>query len=207
MRWLLVARKRLDEAGLARFRLVCGCAERLPIHDQSVGTMIAGDVIEHVRSQTEALAEAHRILVPGGRIFLASPNRYSLAPEPHVQVWGVGFLPRGWMTAYVRFWSGVDFRAIRTLGLREWRRLLRESPFRGGDLWAPGLPREDLVQFGPVKRTVARVYNRLLSVRPGQAMAKRFGPLFHVVCQRAEPRDPSTSPATPLRSRRPVAAG
>jgi SAM-dependent methyltransferase len=201
LRWLLVARKRLDEEGLAHVRLVCGCAERLPFRDRSFGGVVAGDVIEHVADQAATLAEAHRVLVPGGRLFLAAPNRFSLAPEPHVQVWGVGFLPRRWMAPYVRLVRGLDFRAIRTLGHAEWTSLLYQSPFGRGTIRAPGLPRTDLAQFGRVKRQVARLYNSLIATRPGQALAQRVGPLFHVVCERpaeAEAEAGATpAPATP----------
>jgi hypothetical protein len=48
LRWLLVARKRLDEEGLSHVRLVCGCAERLPFLDRRFAGIVAGDVIEHV---------------------------------------------------------------------------------------------------------------------------------------------------------------
>ena len=130
LRWLLVARKRLDEEGLAHVRLVCGCAERLPFCDRGFAGVVAGDVIEHVGDQAATLAEAHRVLVPGGRLFLASPNRFSLAPEPHVQVWGVGYLPRRWMAPYVRWTRGIDFRAIRTLGLRRMETTARAKPLR-----------------------------------------------------------------------------
>jgi SAM-dependent methyltransferase len=216
LRWLLVARKRLDEEGLGHVRLVCGCAERLPFADRGFGGVVAGDVIEHVADQAATLAEAYRVLSPGGRLFLASPNRYSLAPEPHVQVWGVGFLPRRWMAPYVRLARGIDFRAIRTMGLGEWTRLLRRSPFGGGTVRAPGLPAADLSQFGPLKRRAARLYNATVATRPGQSAARRFGPLFHVVCERREDADEGSdvrakvlpaSPATRRRSRPTAARG
>ncbi|MBV8555479.1 MAG: methyltransferase domain-containing protein [Planctomycetaceae bacterium] len=208
LRWLLVARKRLDEEGLAHVRLACGCAERLPVRDRGFARVVAGDVIEHVGDQAATLAEVHRVLVPGGRLFLASPNRFSLAPEPHVQVWGVGYLPRRWMGPYVRWARGIDFRAIRTLGLGEWRRLLRRSPFGGGAIVAPGLPRADVAHFGPVKRGVARAYNALVTTRPGQAIARAVGPLFHVVCTRSEDGSPPTpTPATRRRSTPTVVPG
>jgi SAM-dependent methyltransferase len=200
MRWLLVARKRLDEEGLTGVLLVCGCAERLPFGDRSFGGVVAGDVIEHVADQDRTLSEAHRVLAPGGRIFLAAPNRFSLAREPHVQVWGVGFLPRRWMGPYVRLMRGVDFRAIRTLSHGEWARLLRRSPFGPTAITAPGLPAADLAQFGRLKRQVARLYNALAVTRPGQAIMRRIGPLLHVVCER-----PSDEPAyrpTPATRRR-----
>jgi SAM-dependent methyltransferase len=184
MRALLVARKRLDEEGLAHIRLVCGCAEQMPFPDRTFGGIVAGDVIEHVADQGATLAEAHRVLRPGGRLFLAVPNRFSLAPEPHVGVWGVGFLPRRWMNGYVRLVRGLDFRGIRTLGSGEWRRLLRRSPFGRGTVRAPGLPAADLAHFGPIKRRVAQLYNAVVATWPGQAAARAIGPLFHVVCQR-----------------------
>jgi SAM-dependent methyltransferase len=184
MRWLLVARKRLDEEGLGRLPLACACAEGLPLADASLSGVVAGDVIEHVADPAAALAEAYRVLRPGGRVFLASPNRFSLAPEPHVQVWWVGYLPRVWMAPYVRWVRGIDFRAIRTMGYTEWRRLLRASPFGGGRISVPPLPPADLASFGPVKRSAARLYNAAVATWPGRWAARAVGPLFHVVCEK-----------------------
>lgn len=210
LRWLIVARKRLDEEGLGHVRLACGCAERLPFRDRSFGAIVAGDVIEHVADQGATLAEAHRVLAAGGRLFLAAPNRFSLAPEPHVQVWGVGFLPRRWMAPYVRLVRRIDFRAVRTLGHGEWARLLRRSPFGRGTIRAPGLPASDLAHFGPIKRRAARLYNALVATRAGQAAALRVGPLFHVLCERpgdGEGGAPRAIPATRRRSTRPASPG
>ena len=197
LRWLLVARKRLDDAGLSHIPLVCGNAESLPWPASSVAAVVAGDVIEHVADQPQTLAEAYRVLEPGGALFLAVPNRYSLTPEPHVRVWGVGFLPRRWMTRYVRHVSGRDFRAVRTLGRGEWRRLLHESPFHTGSVAAPLLPEGDLRRFGRIKRAVAVLHNRVVAHPFGQAIAQRIGPMFHVVC-----RKPTPSPAILPHSRR-----
>ena len=168
LRWLIVARKRLDEEGLAHVPLACGCAERLPFADRTFAGVVAGDVIEHVADQAATLAEAHRVLRPGGRLFLASPNRFSLAPEPHVQVWGVGFLPRRWMAAYVRWASGRDFRAIRTLGHRRMETAAASGARSARAGSRPrGCPAADLDQFGPIKRRVAR--RTTGSWRPGRA--------------------------------------
>jgi SAM-dependent methyltransferase len=204
LRWLLLARKRLDEEGLSAIPLACACAEDLPLADGALGGIVAGDVIEHVADQSATLAEAHRTLREGGRLFLASPNRFSMAPEPHVQVWGVGFLPRSWMPGYVRWRRGVEFKAIRTLGAGEWSRLLRSSPFGGGGLVVPPLPDGDLSRFGPVKRWLATRHNRIVSHPPGQWLGRRIGPLFHVTCEKRSPvgRTPiAPIPAIPRRSR------
>lgn len=197
MRWLVLARKRLEEQGLSEsIPLVCGCAEALPFASGSFALIHAGDVIEHVASQAETMSEAYRTLAPGGTLFLASPNRFSLAPEPHVHVWGVGLLPRAWMPGYVRAMGGGSFHAIRTLGLGEWRRLLQRSPFGTGAIAAPDLPP---TMGSPLKRALALVYRRLVRTRAGQALLLRIGPLFHVVCRRSLA---ATSPAIHRATRR-----
>jgi SAM-dependent methyltransferase len=201
MRWLLVAQKRIEEEELTDCRLVCACAERLPFRDQSFHRIVAGDVIEHVANRERTLDEAHRVLVPGGRAFLASPNRFSLAPEPHVQVWGVGFLPRPWMAPYVRWRRGLDFRAIHNLGYIGWRRLLRRSRFTRGDIRCPQLPESDLNQFHGLKRQLGRLYDQVVTSGPGQALARAFGPLFHVVCERPLDDTPGPTPSRATRRR------
>jgi SAM-dependent methyltransferase len=196
MRWLLVARKRLDEEGLPQIRLVCGNAERMPFRDESFAAVVAGDVVEHVADQAATLAESRRVLMPGGRLFLASPNRFSLAPEPHVGVWGVGFLPRPWMGPYVRLVRHRDFRAIRTLSYAEWTRLVGRSPFGGASIICPSLPLADLGGMPPLKRGLARAYNRLVRWPMGQRLMHALGPLFHVVATRTD-STPTTPPPRP----------
>jgi SAM-dependent methyltransferase len=195
LRWLLLARKRLDELGLQHVRLACACAEALPFRDASFVGIVATDVIEHVADQPATLAEAHRVLRPSGRILLTTPNRYSLTPEPHVGVLGVGYLPRRWMGPYVRMCRGLDYRAIRNRGWRDWDSLLRASPFGGASVDCPRLPNSEVVRFPPWKRLAARLYNRAVSTRPGQALARAVGPLFQIIAVRAEP---SEHPARPL---------
>ncbi len=202
MRWLLVARKRLIEEGLPHLPLACACAENLPLQAESLASVVAGDVIEHVTDQAATLAEAYRVLMPGGRLFMASPNRYSLAPEPHVQVWGVGFLPRSLMPPYVRLMRKVDFKAIRTLSYSEWSRILNVSPFGGGTITVPPLPSDDLAHFGWFKRRAASAYNAIVETTPGRWVARLVGPLFHLICEKP-PAHPGRSPHSSSRAIRP----
>jgi SAM-dependent methyltransferase len=184
MRWLIVARKRLDEEGLDRVVLVCGGSERLPFSDRQFAALVSGDVIEHVRDQPASLGEVFRVLAPGGRAMFATPNRFSLGAEPHVGVFGVGYMPRAWMNRYVQRWTGREYRAIRNLGAGEFRRLLTSSPFGGGSIMAPLLPATDLDHFSPLKRRVGLFYNGLTSTRMGQWFARRLGPILHAVVER-----------------------
>jgi SAM-dependent methyltransferase len=198
MRWLVVARKRLDEDGLPSVRLVCGNAERMPFRDEAFMAVVAGDVIEHVADQAATLAESYRVLMPGARIFLASPNRFSLAPEPHVGVWGVGFLPRRWMGPYVQAVRRRNFRAIRTLSYAEWTRLVRRSPFGEASVTCPTLTLADLGGMPPLKRRLAVIYNRLVRSQAGQWLMWVVGPLFHIVAtrRRTPPSSPEPRPET-----------
>jgi SAM-dependent methyltransferase len=195
LRWLLVARKRLEEEGFGGIRLVCACAERLPFADEQFTGVLGGDVIEHVADQPTTLAESYRVLKPGGRLFLATPNRFSLGPEPHVNVWGVGYLPRPWMAAYVRRMRGTDFRAIRTLHVGEWRRMLARSPFGGGRIETSPLGENELSRFGAWKRLLGRAYNATLSTSLGRVFWRAFGPYFTIACTRPE-RASRPTPAT-----------
>jgi ubiquinone/menaquinone biosynthesis C-methylase UbiE len=48
--------------------------ERLPFPDSSFGTVIAGDVIEHLENPSSFLREINRILVSHGRLVLSTPQ-------------------------------------------------------------------------------------------------------------------------------------
>ncbi len=198
LRWLILARKRLDEEGFGHVRLVCGCSERLPFRTNTFAGVVAGDVIEHVNNQAETLSETHRVLKPGAHIVLATPNRFSLAPEPHVGVWGVGFLPRPLMAPYVRLARGLDFKAIRTHGAGGWTRLLRHGPFQGGSVEAPPLPREVLATSRWLTQRLGHLYNAIVALPPGRILARSFGPMFQIVARKPAPE---STPTTRPRSR------
>jgi SAM-dependent methyltransferase len=55
---------------------VCGDATRLEFPDRSFDAVTMFDVIEHVPDDRCALAEAFRVLKPGGYLLLSTPNEY-----------------------------------------------------------------------------------------------------------------------------------
>jgi SAM-dependent methyltransferase len=93
MEWLVIARHLVERHG-GKPKLAAGFAERLPLADDSVAAIVSLDVIEHVGDQDAYVSELGRVLRPGGFFALSTPNRFSFSPEPHVNVWGVGYLPR-----------------------------------------------------------------------------------------------------------------
>jgi SAM-dependent methyltransferase len=99
LRWLLIGRQRLNEAGLeaARIPLICANAESLPFRSSAFDAVVADAVIEHVRDSERMRDETLRVLTTDGAFFFTTNNRYSILPEPHVRLLGFGLLPRRWM--------------------------------------------------------------------------------------------------------------
>ena len=77
-------------------------ADRLPWPDGTFAAVVADSVLEHCDDPLAALREWRRVLRPGGRLVVWSPNRFAPVVDPHVRLWGIGFLPRRWAMAYSR---------------------------------------------------------------------------------------------------------
>jgi len=138
---LLLAKKRFTEAGIDNVAFICGSAVELPLRDGAFDVLNASDVIEHMPDQPLFLSEARRVMTPGACFFFNSPNRYSLLTrEPHVWLWGVGWLPRRWQEPYVRWRLGRPYRGKRLLSSFELSRLCRQAFGRDYAIW-PFIPR------------------------------------------------------------------
>ncbi len=69
---------RADIRPAIRPTLVCDLTEPVPLGTHTVDLVIAGEIIEHIVASRKFLAEIHRVLVPGGRLLLSTPNVVSL---------------------------------------------------------------------------------------------------------------------------------
>jgi SAM-dependent methyltransferase len=78
-------------------------AARLPFADASMDVVVMLEVLEHLRFPREALAEAARVLRPGGRLLLSMPFLYPIHDAPH---------------DYQRFTAHGLAREIEAIGLR-----------------------------------------------------------------------------------------
>ncbi len=54
-------------------RVLCGSGYELPFADGSFDLVTLFDTMEHIPDEAEALAEVHRVLKPGGRLFVSVP--------------------------------------------------------------------------------------------------------------------------------------
>lgn len=164
-RWLIVARRGLEEAHLPA-RLVCGCADHLPFADGVFDAVASVATLEHLPDARAALRECARVRRAAGRVVVWTSNRFSLAAEPHVRVWGVGFLPRRWMSGYVRWRRGLAYEKKHLLSRFELARAARAAGCGPVTFHLPLIAAEDLAHATGAERLAARVYG-VLRLVPG----------------------------------------
>lgn len=164
LEWLVVAKHWARSLGVEA-DLAGGMAERLPLASGRVGLLVSMDVIEHVGDQARYAAEVGRVLRPGGAFALVTPNRFSLSPEPHVNVWGVGYLPVRLQGPWVRLMSGRDYAYNRLLSTGEIRRLFEREADLAPRIVFPAIAPEEIALFGGAKARLARLYNAVAGSR------------------------------------------
>jgi ubiquinone/menaquinone biosynthesis C-methylase UbiE len=95
-------------------RFICGDAEALPLKPRSFDILVMDDCFEHFSSPETVLAEAYRVLRPGGYCTISAPPYYSKwgahlqsqihFPWPHL-LFSEGFLLRKWKEGFKRRWD------------------------------------------------------------------------------------------------------
>lgn len=150
-----LARKFVEEKKLRNVDLVLSNALTLPFPDNTFDFVTGLDVLHHMPEPSMALAEIYRILKPGGVLAMDSANRFSLfSLEPHVKLWGVGFLPRSLQGKYVKWFLGVSYaeQNAKLLSLRELHRCLGDSFGQCYRLYSPFLWKAAPKKFGGIIR-------------------------------------------------------
>lgn len=186
MRWLVLAKKRLAELDVSGVELVCCNAEDPPFRPGAFTLIVAGDVVEHVASQSRFADASATILQPGGMLFLATPNRYSLSLEPHVRLWGVGMLPRGLAKRYVQAARHAPYDHVRLLSSRALRRLLTTARLEPVVV-APDIPPATRATYHGLEGRLVDVYNAVRTRGPAQRVLLTVGPFFHVFATKPYP--------------------
>jgi SAM-dependent methyltransferase len=184
LRWLVVGKKRLEEAGVAA-PLICACAEALPFPEGTLDVVAADSVIEHCRSPEDAAGEVARVLVPGGNWWLATPNRFSVGPDPHTGLIGGSMLPKGITAWYVRRKGGIPPKR-RLFGLGTLKRLLNGAGFERTRVFVPGIPREQKRHFKGTMKLAISGYEAVRRTPVVRSVLYAFGPLLYAVAGRRE---------------------
>lgn len=180
MEWLVVAQRLIAESGGAPV-LAAALGEALPLADDSVASVLSLDVIEHVADPVPYLSEISRVTRHAGFLALSTPNRYSLSAEPHVFVWGVGWLPRSLQKQYVKWRSGKSYEYVRLLSSSELGRLLRACTTFHFTILVPQVPEQNIAHFPAYRALLARLYNWLAGFKLLRPVFLMIGPFFQVV--------------------------
>lgn len=61
----------------------CCSAEQVPLDDDTVDTVLMVEVLEHLENPAPVLAEAARVLRPGGEFIMSTPFLYPVHGAPH----------------------------------------------------------------------------------------------------------------------------
>lgn len=182
LRWLVVGKRRLADAGLD-LPLVCACAEALPFREEQFDRVVSDSTLELLVDQKKALAEARRALAPGGRLFIATPNRFSLGPDPQTKIVAGTWLPQKWTNAIMLRQGGlVPFRHLLSKGALA--RLLCEAGFEDVKIYLPTFPKEQSALFSAGMRAVVALYHLCLRLPVMRQAMTVFGPMFHAVARK-----------------------
>lgn len=118
---LLLARKLADEQGLSNVSFVRADVTELPFATHTFDFIHENGVIEHVAEPEKMIREALRIRNPSGTYVCLSPNRFSIAPEPHFRLPAFGSIPKPLRRLLLpgvrglRSEAGTDLRSLRQL--------------------------------------------------------------------------------------------
>lgn len=108
----------------------------LPFPDAAFDIVVYNHVIEHVGDRPEQLAhlrEIRRVLAPGGLLYLAVPNRFTVV-EPHYKLPFLSWLPQRAADAWVRSRGRHDWYDCKPFARRELLALMRQAGYATEDV-------------------------------------------------------------------------
>jgi len=139
---LEVSRERCVRFGRPSPKYLACDAQQLQLEDESVLFVIFNESLHHMPDTSRALAQAMRVLKPGGRIFLYEPYAYN---------------PYRRLSEIRDYFKGT---VERSFGIRQLKRLLAQQGFKvlSFERHVCKLSEWKLTEFGLVHRTLRRIY-------------------------------------------------
>jgi 2-polyprenyl-3-methyl-5-hydroxy-6-metoxy-1,4-benzoquinol methylase len=64
-------------------KFVCSPAENVPLKNNSIDTLVSFETLEHVSDENILIEEFFRILKPGGKLIISTPNEWPLSMMSH----------------------------------------------------------------------------------------------------------------------------
>ena len=178
LRWLVIARKRLDEAGVSA-RLVCADAEALPFPESAFTHVLAADLLENTRSPAAAIEAAAAVMEDGGHMYLTASNSRWLGPHPATGVWAAGLLPQRLRSALLRRKHGIDIlRAVSFVSPGSVRRMAEAAGLRQVDARPFDLDASKLEHRSALFKAFARGYAAMAKAPVFRSVLLAAGPMF-----------------------------
>jgi len=166
----LIAADLLAAYGLPRHLVMQGVGEHLPFRDAAFTVVISSNVLEHVDNPRQVIAEALRVLSPGGFLQFVVPN-YGSWWEGHYGILWLPHLPAVLGKLYVRLLrrdpAYLDTLQLVTVGrMRRWLREHRsqlEILGWGEQLWEERVQRLGFAEYAALGRLkeLLRIAHRL----------------------------------------------
>jgi ubiquinone/menaquinone biosynthesis C-methylase UbiE/uncharacterized protein YbaR (Trm112 family) len=175
-RWLIVAKKRLRESNVD-VPLICACSEALPFPANGFHRVVADSALEHFRGQAQALDEFLRVLRPNGHLSITTPNRYSVGPDPHLNVWAGGYLPKRLLKQYALKRGTVPPRR-QLVSKGSIHRQLSAAGFEHISVDLPDVPSEQRDRFGRPIRLLVDTYQAMKRLPVFRQVLFTIGPLL-----------------------------
>ena len=174
LRWLVIAARLLRQHGVEA-QLIAADGAMLPFRHGSFDTVTSIEILEHAGDQRGLLHGCLDAAAPSGRAYVVTANRLSLAPEPTVGLWGVGWLPRRLAVPYVERRRRTRYRYFRPLSLGALEALL--GP--GGPRVRPAVLPPPAAGSGRLRDIAGRGYE-LLAERRSSALLRHVAPYLEV---------------------------
>jgi len=182
LRWLVVAKKRLQQENLD-LPLLCACSEALPFTQPQFDRVVLDSTLEHVRDAGATLRQAHRALRNGGALFVATPNRRSIGPDPHTGIPCGSFLPKKWTSALVRRAGGIPPKR-KLLVAAELRALISKAGFEDVHLGLPGISAAQRAHFSGIMGVAMQGYELARKFPGSKQLLSAIGPLLLATAQK-----------------------
>jgi len=163
---LLMTKKLLEEEGITNVTLILAEGETLPIDSESVDGVNCSATIEHMKSPSDFLKESSRCLKNKGWLFLYYPNRFSLLPETHTGIWGLGYFSFSRQKKIIFNKNGSDWNTF--LFSRNGFVKLIKSNFEYEKFYITGLPSgiENFIKTSKFFRMYPRVMSLVIKFFP-----------------------------------------
>jgi SAM-dependent methyltransferase len=176
LRWLVVAKRLLAESG-SDATLIAADGGNLPFGAQTFDFVTCIEVLEHSPNQRALLHRAFEAAKPTGVTYLVTANRFSIAPDPTVGLWGLGFLPHRLAVRYVARRRQTRYGFMRPRYRSELRAML--GPGSNAQISSAPLPTPSSAASGARIRLQVW-YEQFRRTRLGNALLVRIGPFLEV---------------------------